>query len=138
MPFRPAVGMPGEAARIVAVDRRRIRPGPPAEAGAPPPSLMQAIAQLGMEAGARMTENGGMSHTATLTIRKGQLLTDGPFAEAKEVVGGFAVYELPSEAEALAWTERFMDLHRQHWPAWDGEVVIRQLHHFVPSPCAVE
>ena len=110
----------------------------PAEAGAPPPSLMQAIAELGMEAGARMTENGGMSHTATLTIRKGQLLTDGPFAEAKEVVGGFAVYELPSEAEALAWTERFMDLHRRHWPAWDGEVVIRQLHSFTPSPCTAE
>lgn len=110
----------------------------PAEAGSPPASLMQAIAQLGMEAGARMTENGGMSHTATITIRKGALTTDGPFAEAKEVVGGFAVYELPSEAEALAWTERFMDLHRQHWPAWDGEVVIRQLHYFDPSPCAAE
>lgn len=107
----------------------------PDEIGAPPPALMAAISQLGIEAGARMVEQGGMSHTATLTTRRGELVTDGPFAEAKEVVGGFAVYELASEAEALAWTRRFLDAHRQHWPEWDGEVVVRQLHYFAQPGC---
>ena len=102
----------------------------PDEAGSPPPQLMQAIMALGMEAGARMVETGGMSLTATVSTRKGELMTDGPFAEAKEVVGGYAVYELDSEADVVAWTERFVNLHREHWPSWDGEVIIRQLHQF--------
>ncbi|SEQ03393.1 Uncharacterized conserved protein [Devosia sp. YR412] len=102
----------------------------PAEVGAPPPALMQAIMQLGMEAGARMVENGGMSDTATVRVRGKQVVTDGPFAESKELVGGYAVYELASEAEAVTWAERFADLHRQHWPEWEGQIAIQQLHVF--------
>ncbi|MET3924676.1 YciI family protein [Devosia sp. 2618] len=102
----------------------------PAEAGAPPPALMEAIVQLGMEAGARMVETGGMSDTATVKVRGKQLITDGPFTEAKEMVGGYAIYDLPTEAEIISWTERFADLHRQHWPAWEGEIAIKQLHNF--------
>jgi hypothetical protein len=37
-------------------------------------------------------------------------VTDGPFAEAKEVVGGFALLEVANREEALAWTRRFLDL----------------------------
>lgn len=102
----------------------------PAEAGPPPDGLMQAIVALGMEAGARMVESGGMSDTATVRVRGRQLLTDGPFAEAKELVGGYAIYDLPSQAEAVAWAERFADLHRQHWPRWEGQIAIQQLHVF--------
>ncbi|MNL67891.1 YCII-related domain protein [compost metagenome] len=58
------------------------------------------------------------------------MVTDGPFAEAKEMVGGYAVYELDSEAEIVNWTERFVDLHRKYWPEWDGEVTILQLQQF--------
>lgn len=102
----------------------------PAEAGAPPPALMDAIIKLGMEAGARMVETGGMSDTATVRVRSKQVITDGPFAESKELVGGYAVYELPSETEIVAWTQRFADLHREHWPQWEGEITIQQLHSF--------
>ena len=96
----------------------------------PPAALMGAIVQLGMEAGAKMTETGGMSLTGTVTTRGGQMMTDGPFAEAKEMVGGYAVYELDTDAEIVRWTERFVDLHRQHWPEWDGEVTILHLQQF--------
>ncbi|SFV29773.1 YCII-related domain-containing protein [Devosia crocina] len=96
----------------------------------PPPALMQAIVQLGMEAGARMTETGGMALAGTVTMRQGQLITDGPFAEAKELVGGYAIYELETDAEIVRWTERFVDLHRQHWPEWEGEVTILHLQRF--------
>ena len=55
------------------------------------------------------------------------IATDGPFTETKEVVGGYAVYDLKSKEEALEWTKRFMDLHRQHWPGWEGEAEIRPM-----------
>ena len=57
-------------------------------------------------------------------------VTDGPFAEAKEVIGGYAVYEVKSKAEAIEWATRFMNLHKQHWPGWEGETELRQLMEF--------
>jgi hypothetical protein len=96
----------------------------------PPQELMSAIVQLGMEAGARMTETGGMALAGTVSTRKGELITDGPFAESKEMVGGYAIYDLPTEADIVRWTERFVDLHRQHWPEWEGEVTILHLQSF--------
>lgn len=101
-----------------------------AELGAPPQALMDAIDQLGAEAGARMLEGGAMSDAGSVSIRKGHMVTDGPFAEAKEMVVGYALYDLPSAAEIISWTERFVGLHHQHWPEWDGDVIIQQLHNF--------
>lgn len=98
--------------------------------GHPPEELMMAIVKLGMEAGAKMTETGGMALAGRVTTRKGQMITDGPFAEAKEVVGGYAVYELDTDAEIIDWTERFVELHRKYWPQWDGEVTILHLQQF--------
>ncbi len=40
----------------------------------------------------------------------GTSITDGPFAETKEVVGGFALLEVADRADAIAWTNRFLDL----------------------------
>ena len=103
------------------------------EVGFPPPALMEAITKLGMEAGVKMSETGGMALAGTVSTRRGQMVTDGPFAEAKEQLGGYAIYELNSEAEVVRWTERFVDLHRQYWPEWDGEVTILQLQQY-PMP----
>lgn len=52
-------------------------------------------------------------------------VTDGPFAESKEIVGGYAIVELPSREEALEFARRFMELHRVHWPAFEGESEVR-------------
>ena len=54
-------------------------------------------------------------------------VTDGPFAEAKEVFGGYAIFELKSKEEALKNTVRFMEVHKQYWPGWEGVTEIRQL-----------
>lgn len=54
-------------------------------------------------------------------------VTDGPFAEAKEVVGGYALCEFPTHADAVAFAERFMELHRAHWPGFEGEAEVRPL-----------
>ncbi len=54
-------------------------------------------------------------------------VTDGPFTEAKEVIGGYAQFELKSKEEAIKGAVRFMELHRKHWPGWEGEAEIRQI-----------
>lgn len=65
---------------------------------------------------------------ARVAVRKGKLsVMDGPFTEAKEVIGGFAVYDVPSKEAAIEWTRRFMELHREHWPGWEGETELRQM-----------
>ena len=54
-------------------------------------------------------------------------VTDGPFSEAKEVVGGYALCETKTHEEAVALATEFMDLHRLHWPGFEGEAEIRPL-----------
>jgi hypothetical protein len=52
---------------------------------------------------------------------------DGPFAETREIVGGYAQFEFKSKEEAVASTKKFMELHRDYWPGWEGETEIRQI-----------
>jgi hypothetical protein len=102
-------------------------------AGPPPQALMDAIAKLGEEAAraGTLVEMGGLFPTAMgarVRLSKGQLtVTDGPFTEAKEVVGGYAVHELKSKDEAIEAAMRFMELHKKHWPGWEGETEVRQI-----------
>jgi hypothetical protein len=53
--------------------------------------------------------------------------TDGPFTEAKEVVGGYALVEVKSKEEALDLARQFMELHRVHWPAFEAVCEVRPL-----------
>jgi hypothetical protein len=48
-------------------------------------------------------------------------VTDGPFTEAKEIVGGFALIQANSKEDAIEFTKSFMKI------AGDGEVEIRQV-----------
>ena len=51
----------------------------------------------------------------------GQLsVVDGPFVEAKEVIGGYAIFELPGKEEAVASAREFMQLHKDFMPGWEG------------------
>ena len=109
--------------------------------GPPPAELMQAINELGMEAASKgvMVEMGGLLPSAAgsrIQLKAGKLrLSDGPFSEAKEVVGGYAVYDVPTREEALEWARRFMELHQNLWKGWEGEVEVRQLME-MPGPDA--
>ena len=100
--------------------------------GPPPKELMDAMAKILEEAtkAGEMVESGGLASTATgsrVRLSGGKLtVTDGPFAEAKEVFGGYAVFELKSKKEAVERSLLFMELHKQHWPGWEGETEIRQ------------
>ena len=54
-------------------------------------------------------------------------VTDGPYAEAKEVVGGYWMLQFKSKQEAIESAQEFMELHCKHWPGWEGETEIRQI-----------
>lgn len=108
-------------------------------AGPPPKALMEAMAKLGEEnakAGI-MIEMGGLFPSAAgarVQLTCGKLaVIDGPFVETKEVVGGYAVFEVKSKKDAIEHTLRFMQLHKDHWPGWEGETEIRQI--FEGSDC---
>jgi hypothetical protein len=111
--------------------------------GPPPRELMDAMGKLAEEAlkAGAMLESGGLAPTAMSTrvrLSRGKLTTtDGPFAESKEVIGGFAVFELKSKTEAIESALRFMELHKQYWPGWEGETEVRQIfgpEDFPPRP----
>ncbi|MGD9979419.1 MAG: YciI family protein [Hyphomonadaceae bacterium] len=108
------------------------------ETGAAPPQRMideiDKLAEQEMAAG-RMIARGGLLPTAMgsarVESRRGKLkLTDGPFAETKEVIGGFAIFEFATREEAIASAERFMELHRLYWPEWEGVCEMRPMFGF--------
>jgi len=66
---------------------------------------------------------------ARMRLTNGEIVTtDGPFTESKEVIGGFTILNVASKEEALAEGRSFMELHRLHWPTWQGEIEIRRLY----------
>ena len=81
-----------------------------------------------------LTRNGQLISTAGLRptaegvrvrLCRGKLsTTDGPFIETKEVIGGYAILETASKAEAIALAERFLKVHGDDW---DIECEVRQL-----------
>jgi len=93
----------------------------------PPAALMEAIEQLiekYMKEGV-LIDTGGLAPSQQgfrTRLARGQLTTtDGPFSESKEVIGGWAIFEADSKAEALRLTTEFLDLHLKHWPESKGE-----------------
>ncbi len=112
-------------------------------AGPPPKELMDAITGLvdeSVKAGT-LIDTGGLAPTAASTrvrLSQGQLLLlDGPFAESKEVIGGYAQFEFQSKEEAVEAAVRFLDLHKKYWPGWEGETEVRQIFgpkDFAPPP----
>lgn len=99
----------------------------------PTPEMISAMHDLATEeiAAGRMLQDGGLMPAATakeVRIRKRRMtVLDGPFTETKEVIGGFAIFELADEAAAIASARRFLDLHMTHMPDWEGTCEIRQI-----------
>jgi hypothetical protein len=53
------------------------------------------------------------------------IVTDGPFAESKEVVGGYAIFEYETREEAIASAVEFMNVHKEFGDGWEGECEMR-------------
>jgi hypothetical protein len=99
-----------------------------AESDAPPdPAMVQKMGALveEMTKAGVLQVSGGLSGTkngARVYFKGGKhTVVDGPFAESKELVAGFAVMELPSKAAAIEWAIRFGEIVKVH------EVEIRQM-----------
>src|SRR6266702_2556468 len=81
--------------------------------GPPPKGFMDEMTKLGEEAvkAGTMVASGGLAPTARSTrvrLSRGQVTAiDGPFTEAKEVVGGYAVLEFKSKEEAIESAKNF-------------------------------
>lgn len=89
-------------------------------------SLQQAGVLLALDGlhppamGARVTYSGGKP-----TVK------DGPFPEAKEVLGGYWMIQVPSRAEAIEWARRA--------PMGDDEIIeVRQVQEFEDFPADVQ
>lgn len=91
---------------------------------------MGAFVEQGLKSGV-LKDTAGLKGTADgFRVRSsgGRLkVTDGPFTEAKEIVGGYAMVEAKSKDQALQVARDFMELHRVHWPEFEGECEVRPL-----------
>lgn len=112
-----------------------VKASPDSERGIPPRrELIEAIGKLSAEmikAGI-LLDTGGLlpsSAGARVHVAGGELTTtDGPFAETKEIVGGYAILKAASRAEAIELGRNFMKLHADILgPSFEGELEIRQM-----------
>ena len=105
------------------------------EAGvAPKRELMEAIGRHAaeMEKAGILLGTGGLLPTvagARILVSEGKMkVIDGPFAEAKEVVGGYGILRADSKEQAIKLGKVFMQIHVDVLgPAYEGELEIRQM-----------
>jgi hypothetical protein len=78
-----------------------------------------------------LVETGGLLPSKDglrVRLSKGEIsVTDGPFSETKEVIGGWAILKADSKAEIVRIATEFMELHRKHWPGFEGESEVRPM-----------
>ena len=106
----------------------------------PPPALMEATGKFVerlLKDGIFADRGGGLLPSkdgVRMRLANGKItVTDGPFSESKEVIGGYAVLNLNSKEEAVRIETEFMELHRKYWPAFECEVEVRPL--LSPGEC---
>ncbi len=100
----------------------------------PPPALMQAMGefmQKTLKEGTLVDTGGLLPSKDGFRVRldkTGKLsVTDGPFSESKEVIGGWAILKTDSREQAVRIATEFMELHRKHWPGFEGESEVRPM-----------
>ena len=106
--------------------------------GVPPEGLLKAmdayVAKTLKEG--TVVSTGGLAPSGAgvrIRIKAGRItVTDGPFAETKEVIGGYAVLAGESREAVIRSTKEFMQLHLEHWPGWEGECELRELVFLAP------
>ncbi|HEY3456514.1 MAG TPA: YciI family protein [Bryobacteraceae bacterium] len=105
-----------------------------AERGIPPTQeemeRMGKLIEEGMKAGYLLAVEGCLpsANGARIRLSNGEItVTDGPFTESKEIVGGMAILQANSKAEAITHVKDFLKV------AGDGECELRQLYE-APKP----
>jgi hypothetical protein len=102
-------------------------------ASPPPPALMEAMGKF-VEKSKQdgvLVDTGGLLPSkdgVRVRLENGKInVTDGPFAESKEIIGGWAILQTDSKAEVIRIATEFMELHRKHWPGFEGESEVRPM-----------
>ena len=99
----------------------------------PPTAFIEAVGEFVEQlwADGTLVETGGLLPSregASIRLADGRIsVTDGPFAESKEVIGGFAIIDVDSKDDAVGVAREFMELHRRHWPGFEGEAEVRAM-----------
>ena len=99
----------------------------------PPAALMEAMGRFVQSSikDGTLIDTGGLLPSkdgARVRLANGKItVTDGPFSESKEVIGGWAILEAASKADALRIATEFMELHRKYWPGFEGESELRPM-----------
>jgi hypothetical protein len=101
---------------------KSVETGPPTQAEI---ETMGALIQEWTAAGTLLAAEGCLPSARGMRVRQSNgtvTVTDGPFTESKEVVGGFAIIEARSKEHAIELTKSFLKV------AGDGETEVRELH----------
>jgi hypothetical protein len=99
----------------------------------PPPALMNAMGKFiekTMKDGVLVDTGGLLPSKDGVRVRLANgtiTVTDGPFVESKEVIGGWAILKTDSKVEAIRIATEFMELHQKHWPGFEGESEVRPM-----------
>jgi hypothetical protein len=100
---------------------------------APPPALMAAMDEFVQRArrDGTLVDTGGLLPSKDglrVRLSGGQInVIDGPFSESKEIIGGWAILDTKTRQEAVRIATEFMELHRKHWPEFEGESELRPM-----------
>jgi hypothetical protein len=104
-----------------------------AYAGPPSERLMEEMGKLAAReyAAGTVVDMGGLTPYetgASIRLKGGKLnVVDGPYAEAKEVIGGYAIFDYPTRERALESAVEFMELHAKYGDGWEGECEMRPI-----------
>jgi hypothetical protein len=99
----------------------------------PPPALMEAVRHHVAKSlrDGTLVDTGGLLPSregARVRLANGKItVTDGPFSESKEIIGGWAILNAETKADAIRLATEFLELHRQHWPDFEGETEVRPM-----------
>lgn len=100
----------------------------------PPAALMKAMGEFVQKSlkDGTLVDTGGLLPSkdgARVRLAGGKItVTDGPFTETKEVIGGWAIIDVASKEEAIRVAKEFMKLHHEHWPEFEGESEVRPMY----------
>jgi hypothetical protein len=100
---------------------------------APPSALMEAMGKFIQKSSkdGTLVDTGGLLPSkdgVRVRLAQGKIsVIDGPFSETKEVIGGWAILNASTKADAIRIATEFMELHRTHWPEFEGESEVRPM-----------
>lgn len=99
----------------------------------PPAALMEAMGKFvekSMKEGT-LVDTGGLRPSKDgyrIRLAHGKMtITDGPFLESKEIIGGWAILKSENPDEVRRVATEFMELHRLHWPEFECESEVRPM-----------